>query len=422
VWLATPESGSSPRFGIARHNSNGEDAPDAHEESASMRELSSYLKLMAQQKASDCFFSAGAPPSIKIEGNAVHVGDLALTGEQVRAMAWSVMSERQQKEYEATLEMNLAVALPEVGRFRVNIYRQRGEVAIAVRYISQEIPSLEQLNLPDKLKDLIMLPRGLILVVGSTGSGKSTTLASMIDYRNQVRTGHILTIEEPIEYLHRHRRSIVDQREIGLDTLSYDNALKNAMREAPDVIMIGEIRDREIMRHAIAYAETGHLCLSTLHANNANQTLDRIINFFPDSARHQLLIDLSLNLQAVISMRLVRGLDGKRLPAMELMLRTPYVSDLIARGEIDQLKDAMKQGIDVGMLTFDESLFRLYQAGRIAYDEALDNADSRTDLALRIRLNAPAGSGLGLAMEEIEEEKQEDPGFMLPPANAGQRR
>ncbi|GMU43878.1 MAG: PilT/PilU family type 4a pilus ATPase [Xanthomonadales bacterium] len=376
-----------------------------------MRDLNSYLQLMARQKASDCFFSAGAPPSIKIEGNTVHLGDVPLSGEQVRAMAFGVMSEQQQRDYEAALEMNLALALPNIGRFRINIYRQRGEVAIAVRYITQEIPSLEQLNLPEKLKDLIMLPRGLVLVVGSTGSGKSTTLASMIDYRNQMRTGHILTIEEPIEYLHRHRRSIVDQREIGLDTLSYENALKNAMREAPDVIMIGEIRDREIMKHAIAYAETGHLCLSTLHANNANQALDRIINFFPDSARRQLLVDLSLNLQAVVSMRLVRGVDGKRLPAVELMLRTPYVADLISKGEIDLLKDAMKQGIDLGMLTFDESLYRLYRDGRIGYDEALDNADSRTDLALRIRLTTPTGEAGGLEMEEIEDPPT-DTGFM----------
>jgi twitching motility protein PilU len=364
-------------------------------------ELTSFMQLMARRKASDCFFSAGAPPSIKIEGNTIHLGDVALTGEQVRNMAYSVLTDGQQKEFEATLEMNLAVGLPDVGRFRVNVYRQRGDVAIAVRYITTEIPSLEQLNLPDKLKELIMLPRGLVLVVGSTGSGKSTTLASMIDYRNRNRTGHILTIEEPIEYLHQHRKSVVDQREIGLDTLSYDNALKNAMREAPDVILIGEVRDRETMKHAIAYAETGHLCLSTLHANNANQTLDRIINFFPDIARHQVLIDLSLNLQAVISMRLVRGVDGKRLPAVELMLRTPYIADLIEKGEIDQLKDAMKQGISFGMLTFDESLYRLYSAGRISIDEALDNADSRTDLALRIRLNQPASEGGGMRMEDM---------------------
>lgn len=366
-----------------------------------MRDFNGYLQLMARQKASDCFFSASAPVSIKIEGNAVHLGDTALSGQEVADMAYGVMNAAQKQEFERCLEMNLAYALADGERFRINIYRQRGEVAMAVRHISADIPSLETLKLPEKLKDLIMLPRGLILVVGSSGSGKSTTLASMIDYRNQNRTGHILTIEEPIEFLHRHRKSIVDQREIGIDTLSYANALKNAMREAPDVILIGEIRDRETMQQAIAYAETGHLCLSTLHANNANQAIDRIINFFPDSARHQVLIDLSLNLRAVVSMRLVRGTNGKRVPAVELMLHTSLVADLIAKGEIEKLKEAMKQGMDVGMQTFDEALFRLHAAGQIGMDEALDNADSRTDLALRIRLNQPADSDEGLRMEDI---------------------
>ena len=366
-----------------------------------MWDLTAFMQLMARRKASDCFFSVGAPPSIKIEGNTVHLGAAELSSDDVRKMAYSVMSDKQQKEFEATLEMNLSVGLPDVGRFRVNLYRQRGNIAIAVRYISNDIPGLDQLQLPPKLKELIMLPRGLILIVGSTGSGKSTTLASMIDYRNQHRTGHILTIEEPIEFLHRHQQSIVDQREIGIDTLSYDNALKNAMREAPDVILIGEIRDRETMKHAIAYAETGHLCLSTLHANNANQTLDRIINFFPDSARHQLLIDLSMNLQAVVSMRLVKAVDGKRVAAVELMLRTPFIADLIERGEIDQLKEAMKQGLNVGMQTFDEALYRLYSAGRISLAEALENADSRTDLGLRIRLQAPAGAHGDMSIEGV---------------------
>ncbi|HWU53528.1 MAG TPA: PilT/PilU family type 4a pilus ATPase [Tahibacter sp.] len=366
-----------------------------------MPELTSYMQLMARKKASDCFLSVGAPPSIKIEGETAHLGETALTAEDVRGMAYSIMSEKQQKEYEATLEMNLAVALADGSRFRINVYRQRDTVAIAVRYISSDIPSLDQLSLPPKLKELIMLPRGLVLVVGSTGSGKSTTLASMIDYRNHQRTGHILTIEEPIEFIHRHDKSVVDQREIGLDTLSYENALKNAMREAPDVILIGEIRDRETMKHAIAYAETGHLCLSTLHANNANQTLDRIINFFPDSARHQLLIDLSLNLQAVVAMRLVKGLDGRRVPAVELLLHTAYVADLIEKGEIDQLKEAMKQGVNIGMQTFDEALYRLYATGRISLAEALEHADSRTDLSLRVRLTNPIEALSDLRMEDL---------------------
>jgi len=366
-----------------------------------MLELTAFMQLMARQNASDCFFSVGAPPSVKIEGITTHLGEMALNSEDVRTMAYSIMSDKQQKEYEATLEMNLAINLPDAGRFRVNIYRQRDSVAMAVRFITTHIPAIEELGVPEKLKDLVLLPRGLVLVVGSTGSGKSTTLASMIDHRNHNRTGHILTIEEPIEFLHRHDKSVVDQREVGLDTLSYENALKNAMREAPDVILIGEIRDRETMKHAIAYSETGHLCLSTLHASNANQTLDRIVNFFPDSARHQLLVDLSLNLQAVVAMRLIKGLNGKRVPAVELMLRTPYIADLIEKGEVDQIKDAMKQGISLGMLTFDESLYRLYSAGTISLAEALDNADSRTDLSLRVRLSQPAIESTGFGMEAM---------------------
>ncbi len=358
-------------------------------------ELTRFLHMMAERKASDLFFSVGAVPHIKIDGETHHLDGPLLAAENLRDLAYSVMNDRQQREFEATMEMNLALGLPETGRFRVNVYRQRGHVALAVRYITGDIPTIEALNLPPILHDLIMLPRGLILMVGATGSGKSTTLASMIDYRNTRKTGHMLTVEEPIEYLHSHKQSMVDQREVGLDTMSYAAALKNAMRQAPDVIMIGEIRDRETMQAAIAYAETGHLCLSTLHANNANQTLDRIINFFPDSAHHQLRIDLSLNLKAVVSQRLLRGVDGKRLPAAEILLSTPYIADLIEKGEILMLKEAMKQGIDHGMLTFDESLYRLYAAGRISYREALSHADSQTDLALRIRLQGPEPDGAG---------------------------
>ncbi len=353
------------------------------------------LKLMADRNASDLFFSPGAPPSIKINGITRHIGEQPMTPQTVQTMAYSIMNERQQKEFEATLEMNLSIGLEGIGRFRINVYRQRGAVAFVVRYITSKIPDLASLHLPDQLKELIMLPRGLILVVGATGSGKSTTLASMIDYRNGERTGHILTIEDPIEYLHTHKKSVVDQRELGLDTLSYANALKNAMREAPEVILIGEIRDRETMQAAIAYAETGHLCLSTLHANNANQTLDRIINFFPESAHHQLFVDLSLNLKAVISQRLVKSVEGKRLPAVEILLGTSYVSDLIQKGAIHEIKEAMKQGIDRGMQTFDEALFQLWDQGKISLEEALEHADSRTDLQLRVRLSRPLEAGAG---------------------------
>jgi twitching motility protein PilU len=349
-------------------------------------EIGQLLGVMAQKKGSDLFLSVGAPPSMKIEGETYHLGQTPLTAADLHALAYSVMNDRQQKEFESQWELNLALGLNDVGRFRINIYKQRGAIAMVIRYITSNIPPLSALNLPRKLEELVMIPRGLVLVVGSTGSGKSTTLASMIDHRNSTRTGHILTIEDPIEYLHSHKKSVVDQREVGIDTQSYAAALKNAMRQAPDVILIGEIRDRETMQQAIAYAETGHLCLSTLHANNANQTLDRIINFFPETARHQLLIDLSLNLRAVISQRLLRGVDGKRIPAVELLLHTSYVADLIQKGEIDKLKEAMAQGIDQGMMTFDESLYRLYTAGKISLEEALANADSQTDLSLRIRL------------------------------------
>ncbi len=352
-------------------------------------DLTPYLRLMAEKNASDLFFTVGAPPNIKIDGETAPLKEALLKPETVRDLAYSILSEKQQKEFEATMEMNLAIGMPRTGRYRVNVYRQRGDVAFALRYITSHIPSIDDLNLPPILRDLVMIPQGLVLVVGSTGSGKSTTLAAMIDHRNSVKTGHILTVEEPIEYVHEHRKSMVDQREVGLDTMSYANALKNAMREAPDVIMIGEIRDRETMQAAISYAETGHLCLSTLHANNANQTLDRIVNFFPDTAHHQLLVDLSLNLKAVISQRLLKGINRKRVPAVEILLNTAYVADLIAKGEIALVREAMKQGMDHGMQTFDESLYQLYASGRISYAEAIEHADSRTDLTLRVRLQGP---------------------------------
>ena len=350
-------------------------------------EIEVFLHAMVEHKASDLFLSAGAPAAIKIEGHTRQLGEHRLTAQDVHQLGYSILNDKQIAVFEREMEMNLALALESLGRFRVNLYRQRGAVAMVIRYIKTEIPSIDQLNLPPILQNLIMEPRGLILVVGATGSGKSTTLASMIDHRNETKSGHILTIEEPIEFLHQHKRSIVDQRELGLDTLSYSNALKNAMRESPDVILIGEIRDHETMKHAIAYAETGHLCLSTLHANNANQTLDRIVNFFPDSAHHQLFNDLADHLRAIISQRLVPTLDRKRMPAVEILIRTPYIADLIRKNEIDEIKDAMKDGAQAGMQTFDQALLELFVAGNISEEEALNNADSRNDLSLKIRMS-----------------------------------
>lgn len=354
--------------------------------------LSNFLKVMVQRGASDLFFSAGAPVGIKIEGTTAFLNDQTLTSADTRQLARSIMNDKQHAEFERELEINLALAVEGVGRFRVNVFRQTGSVAMVIRHIKTVVPSIDELNLPVNLKELVMEPRGLVLVVGSTGSGKSTTLASMIDYRNSNCSGHVLTIEDPIEFLHPHKRSIVDQREVGFDTKSYGIALKNAMREAPDVILIGEIRDRQTMQHAVAYAETGHLCLSTLHANNANQTIERIINFFPEAAHRQLFVDLSLHLQAIVSQRLIPGVDGKRVPAVELLLRTSYVSDLIHKGEIHALKEAMKDGGQHGMQTFDQALFRLYREGKIGEREALENADSRNDLGLDIRLSRDQGA------------------------------
>jgi twitching motility protein PilU len=356
-------------------------------------EITPYLKLMVQKNGSDLFFSTDAPPNLKAEGRTMPIGDTPMGPGIVRKLAYSIMSDAQISEFESNMECNLAITMGDLGRFRVNVFRQRGEVAMVVRYIKGQIPTIEELKLPEILKELVLEPRGLVLVVGSTGSGKSTTLASMIGHRNQNATGHILTIEDPVEFLHFHKKSVVDQREVGLDTLSYEAALKNAMREAPDVILIGEIRDRATMQHAIAYAETGHLCLSTLHANNANQALDRIINFFPDSAHHQLFMDLSLNLRAVISQRLVKSKDGKRVPAVEIMLLSTFVAELIQKGDVHAIKEAMAQRNERGMQTFDQALYNLYTEELITMDEALKNADSRNNLSLRIRLDESSNIG-----------------------------
>jgi twitching motility protein PilU len=349
-------------------------------------DITQYLKLMVEKNASDLYFTTSAPVNIKVEGVTSSIGDTALPPGMTKKIAYSLMTEKQIKEFEEDWEMDLAISARDIGRFRVNIFKQRGEISIVMRYIIAHIHGIEELNLPPILKDLVLEPRGLILVVGATGSGKSTTLASMIDHRNRNKSGHILTVEDPIEYIHQHQQAIINQREVGLDTHSYANALKRAMREAPDVIMIGEIRDRETMQQAIAYSETGHLCLSTLHATNANQTLERIINFFPESAYKQLYMDLSFNLRAVISQRLVIGRDQRRLPAVEVLLNTPHVQDLIQKGQISDIKEAMEQSNDMGMQTFDQALYNLYMAGKISEEEALDHADSRNNLGLRIRL------------------------------------
>ena len=352
-----------------------------------------YLKLMVQKNGSDLFFSTGAQVHLKAEGKTLPISGSMMEKGNVRQLAYSIMNEDQIKEFESTMECNLAISVSGLGRFRVNVFRQRGDAAMVIRYIKGVIPSTESLNLPPILKELIMLPRGLVLVVGATGSGKSTTLAAMIEHRNQNLAGHVLTIEDPIEFIYTHKKSVIDQREVGLDTINYQNALKNAMRQAPDVIQIGEIRDAAVMSHAIAYAETGHLALSTLHANNANQALDRIVNFFPDTAHRQLFMDLSLNLKAVVSQRLIRGKEGLRMPAVEILLLTSYVSELIQKGDIHAIKEAMEQGTERGMQTFDQALFDLYKAGKIELDEALLNADSRNNLSLRIRLSESGQAG-----------------------------
>jgi len=349
-----------------------------------------FLKLMLDKGASDMFLSTGAPVNIKVEGKLYPLGNTGLPSGMVKKIAYSLMDEGQVPQFERALELNMALAVKDTGRFRVNVFKQRGEVGMVIRAIKSEIPSIEELRLPSIFNKLIMEPRGLILVVGATGSGKSTTLAAMIDQRNQHAPGHILTIEDPIEYLHRHKHSIVNQREVGLDTHSFKEALKNAMREAPDVIMIGEIRDTDTMEAAIAFSETGHLCLATLHSNNSDQTLERILNFFPESAHRNVLMNLALNLRAVISQRLVTGKDGRRLPAAEVLLNTPLISDMIRRGQIHEVKEAMDHSLQEGMQTFDQSLYRLYKEGRIDLEEALDKADSRDGLSLKIRLAAGA--------------------------------
>lgn len=324
---------------------------------------------------------------MKVEGNFFPLQTEVLTSQQLQELARSVMKDQDLKTFEETWELNSAVSVEGIGRFRINIFRSRGEPAMVLRYIKGKIPSLADLALPPILKTIISELRGLVLVVGGTGSGKSTSLASMIDYRNETQSGHILLIEDPIEFIHQHKKSIVNQREIGIDTMNFENALFNAMREAPDVIVIGEIRDRAAMKYAIAYAETGHLCLATLHANNANQAMDRIINFFPEEAKQQLLLDLSLNLKSIISLRLVPSLQSKLVPAVEILLNSPYIADRIEKGKIEDIKDVMAKSKEQGMQTFDQALLQLYHSGQISADDAIRFADSKNNVGLEIRLN-----------------------------------
>jgi twitching motility protein PilU len=369
-------------------------------------EITPYLKLMVDKEASDVFFYVGAAVHIKIGGVVRPVGSKPIAPGGVREIAYSVMKDDQIKSFEESWECNFAIPLAGIGRFRANVFKQRGEVAMVVRYIKGEIPQVEDLGLPVILKTLVMEKRGLVLMVGSTGSGKSTTLAAMIDYRNSTVPGHILTIEDPIEFTHPHKKSIIGQREVGIDTHTYEDALKSALREAPDVILIGEIRSREVMKFALAYAETGHLCLSTLHSNNANGALERIVNFFPEDARAQLLMDLSLNLRAIVSQRLIKATGGGLVPAVEVLLNTPYIGDLIQKGKIDYVKDAMEQGTEGGMKTFDQALFELYKQGKISKDEAIKNADSRNNVGLQIRLAEGMSASQAAAAElSLTEEK-----------------
>ncbi|WP_339674727.1 PilT/PilU family type 4a pilus ATPase [uncultured Zhongshania sp.] len=364
------------------------------------------LTLLAKNDGSDLFLSTGAPPCAKFHGKLKPLQKEPYLPGDIKAVAYSIMDSEQIIEFEQELEMNLAYHIPRVGRFRVNIFKQRNEISIVARNIVTEIPNVDALGLPPILKDVIMTKRGLVLFVGATGSGKSTSLAALIDHRNTNSSGHIITIEDPIEFLHRHKRSIINQREIGMDTRSFHQALKNTLRQAPDVILIGEIRDRETMEHALAFAETGHLCISTLHANNANQALDRIINFFPEERRNQLLLDLSLNLKCFVSQRLVPTEDGKRAAAIEILLGTPTVAQAIHKGEIETIKEIMSKSENLGMQTFDSALFKLYESGKISFEDALKNADSANNLRLQIKLRSSRGIPEGSVEDVAKEEKQ----------------
>ncbi len=368
-----------------------------------------YLKLMAQKGASDLFFVTGAPISIKVDGRVQPLSGTSLKPGEVADIAGEIMSPEQKATMDRDLSANFGISRPDVGRYRVNVYHQRGQVAMVIRHIQLRIPTIEELGLPLVLKDFVTQRNGLVLIVGSTGSGKSTTLAAMVDHRARHETGHILTVEDPIEFLLPHRLSIVGQREVGIDTPSYELALQDGMREAPDVIMVGEVRSRETMRQALNYADTGHLVLTTLHATSSNQALDRLIHMFPEDFRGQILTDLSLNLRAIVAQRLLQTPDGKRVAAVEVLVNTPFVSELIREDKIGEIKEAMQKGSKDGMQTFDQALYRLYKEGKVDLEEALSKADSRADLEWRLSFGGGVGS--------LESQEEED--FRLPGEAAG---
>src|SRR5574341_195328 len=370
-------------------------------------DIKALLRNVVEWDASDLYLTVDVPPMYRIQGITRPSGETRLTNEQLEALAQHIMREKQRQEFQETMEMNLALYYPELGRFRVNIFRQRGNVALVFRQIKVDIVPIDKLGLPPIIKQIAMSKRGLVLFVGATGSGKSTSLAAMIDHRNTHGPGHIVTIEDPIEFVHRHKQSIISQRELGFDTHSFANALKNTLRQAPDVILIGEIRDTETMEAAIAFAETGHLCLSTLHANNANQAIERIMNFFTSERHAQIYLQLSLNLRAIVSQRLVPGVDGKRVAALEVMMGTPRIRDLIQKGEVAHVKEAMEQGVQEGCQTFDHVLFVLYRQGKISLEQALINADSANNLRLKIKLAELKGEELPANEGEDGEDERE---------------
>jgi len=362
------------------------------EQDNALKFMHDLLRLMVQKDGSDLFISVGFPPAIKLDGRITPQSSQKLTPQHTIELARAIMNDRQATEFEASKECNFAISPTDIGRFRVNACIQQGKVSLVLRTIAQDIPTFDQLGLPSVLKDVSLSKRGLVIFVGGTGTGKTTSLAAMVDYRNENTYGHIITVEDPIEFVHEHKNCIITQREVGLDTENWEVALKNTLRQAPDVILMGEIRDRETMDHAIAFAETGHLCLATLHANSTNQALDRIVNFFPEERRQQLLMDLSLNLRALISQRLLPKKEGKgRVPAIEIMLNSPLIQDLIFKGEVPAIKDVMKRSRELGMQTFDQCLFQLYEDEQISYEDALRNADSLNDLRLQIKLHSKHG-------------------------------